>query len=200
MAPAQTLYLWKRDPQGPDTVSALFTFISRGQYPAQPLTQVDRELGYPCYVPSNEEWARATVSELGMDVRRYISFASTAAMLLLAVVTLIMRYRGHAGRLVRVLRRDDGIYYIAVAGIRFGQAIHNKHTCYTGAEQKGHKRMGSNRIIERANFTVVPILAQRLMINLRRADYMGSEPVASKLLFATPASSTDPDIAEDDGT
>ncbi|KAJ3546317.1 hypothetical protein NMY22_g2107 [Coprinellus aureogranulatus] len=81
--------------------------------------------------------------------------------------------------------------------IRFGQAITN-----TPAILTPRKRDTSAwaLVIKRANFTVVPVLAQRLMINLRRADYMGSEPVASKLLFATPASSADPDIADDDGT
>ena len=33
---------------------------------------------------------------------------------------------------------------------------------------------------------VIPILAQRLLINMRKVDYMGSEPVASNLLFAPP--------------
>ncbi|TEB21354.1 hypothetical protein FA13DRAFT_1717026 [Coprinellus micaceus] len=40
--------------------------------------------------------------------------------------------------------------------------------------------------INRANIAIIPILAQRLLINMRKIDYMGSEPVASKLLFAPP--------------
>jgi hypothetical protein len=42
--------------------------------------------------------------------------------------------------------------------------------------------------ISRANRVVIPILAQRLLINMRKVDYMGSVPVASKLLFAHSAS------------
>ncbi|KAJ3512736.1 hypothetical protein NMY22_g15246 [Coprinellus aureogranulatus] len=42
--------------------------------------------------------------------------------------------------------------------------------------------------------TIIPIAAQRLMINLRKVDYMGSRPIASKLLFAPP-----PPGSEDDG-
>ena len=34
---------------------------------------------------------------------------------------------------------------------------------------------------------VFPILAQRLLIDMRKVDYMGPEPVASKLLFAPQA-------------
>ena len=33
-------------------------------------------------------------------------------------------------------------------------------------------------------YAIVPILAQRLMINMRKVDYLGSEPIASTLLFA----------------
>jgi hypothetical protein len=35
-------------------------------------------------------------------------------------------------------------------------------------------------------FVIYPILAQRLLINMRRVDYMGSELFALKLLFAHP--------------
>ena len=41
------------------------------------------------------------------------------------------------------------------------------------------------------------MLAQRLLINMRKVDYMGSEPVASKLLFAPAAPDSDDDIEED---
>ncbi|KAJ3550136.1 hypothetical protein NMY22_g619 [Coprinellus aureogranulatus] len=43
----------------------------------------------------------------------------------------------------------------------------------------------------------IPILAQRLMINLRKTDYMGSRPIASKLLFAPPPPGSEDD--EDQG-
>ena len=44
---------------------------------------------------------------------------------------------------------------------------------------------------------VIPILAQRLLINMRKVDYIGSEPVASKLLFAPPAAGSEDDLDED---
>ena len=43
----------------------------------------------------------------------------------------------------------------------------------------------------------IPILAQRLLINMRKIDYMGSQPIASKLLFA-PATGPDSDELEDE--
>jgi hypothetical protein len=44
---------------------------------------------------------------------------------------------------------------------------------------------------------MIPILAQRLLINMRKVDYMGSEPVASKLLFAPPAPESEDDLEAD---
>lgn len=38
----------------------------------------------------------------------------------------------------------------------------------------------------RLSRVVVPILAQRLLLNIRKADYVGRRPYASKLLFAPP--------------
>ena len=41
------------------------------------------------------------------------------------------------------------------------------------------------------------MLAQRLLLNMRTVDYMGSEPVASKLLFAPPAPGSEDDLEGD---
>lgn len=48
-----------------------------------------------------------------------------------------------------------------------------------------------------ANFVVIPMLAQRLLINMRKVDYMGSQPLASKLLFAPPLSGTEDSLNSD---
>ena len=37
----------------------------------------------------------------------------------------------------------------------------------------------------RATNVIIPILAQRLLIDMRKIDYMDSEPFASKLLFSS---------------
>lgn len=47
-----------------------------------------------------------------------------------------------------------------------------------------------------ADLVIVPVLAQRLLINIRMADYVGRRPIASKLLFAPPASDTLNDSSE----
>ncbi|KAJ3528088.1 hypothetical protein NMY22_g9546 [Coprinellus aureogranulatus] len=104
-------------------VGAVIDVASAVQYPAEPVSVLDKELGYPCYVPSSGDWIEMTLAGLGRDVRAYLHFATTAAILLLAGATLIVRYKGHKGRLIQVLRRDGGLYYIIFAGMRFGMAL-----------------------------------------------------------------------------
>ena len=55
------------------------------------------------------------------------------------------------------------------------------------------------RPLYRANDIAIPIFAQRLMTNMRKVDYMGSEPYASKLLFApaNPGSGTESDFEDE---
>ena len=43
----------------------------------------------------------------------------------------------------------------------------------------------------------MPILAQRLLINMRKVDYLGSKPIASKLLFTPPEPGSEDDIEGD---
>lgn len=37
-------------------------------------------------------------------------------LLILAIITVTVRYKGHNGRLFEVIRRDGGLYYITLAG------------------------------------------------------------------------------------
>jgi hypothetical protein len=52
--------------------------------------------------------------------------------------------------------------------------------------------------LRRANDIAIPIFAQRLMTNMRKVDYMGSEPYASKLLFAPANSGSETESGFDD--
>ncbi|KAJ3548429.1 hypothetical protein NMY22_g1260 [Coprinellus aureogranulatus] len=146
---------------GNNLVAFVFALISLPQYPGgshwTPLPHETNashflsrapstllvELGYPCYIPSSAEVAQATILDLGLDIRRYVAFATAIVTLMLAIAALATRYKGHHGPLVQIVRNDVGIYCIAVA-----------------------------------------------------ADYIGSEPAASKLLFAPPPlTSEDNDLA-----
>ncbi|KAJ3528650.1 hypothetical protein NMY22_g9322 [Coprinellus aureogranulatus] len=254
---------------GPRIIGGIFSVVSDIQYPAEPVSDLDREMGYPCYLPSNEIWVESTIWGNGRDIRSYVNFAGTAVLFLLAGATMILRYKGHNGQLIKVLRRDGGLYYLVLAGtqsselsiptntefhwtfmaymnvgMRFGQAITRtpaivavflfpprtigdtssdlymvssrcqgyprppiivssgshmvqqppQHSEDMSSEVAAFRDMyefekGSelnNRLLNISSDVVTPILAQRLMINLRKADYMGSRPIASKLLFAPP--------------
>lgn len=73
------------------------------------------ELGYPCYLNSNEDFLN-TPAGLGRNARAYVNFARTILLMLLAIATLVIRYRAQRGRLIHVIRRDGGLYYLTVAG------------------------------------------------------------------------------------
>lgn len=97
-------------------------------------TALSKELGYPCYAPYSETWRQSAGDAARRNILRYISFATTACtsyyipalqdeltcscpvLLVLAIATLIVRYKGHSGGLIQVLRRDGGLYYVALAG------------------------------------------------------------------------------------
>ena len=53
---------------------------------------------------------------------------------------------------------------------------------------------------KRANEVVIPILAQRLLINMRKVDYVGSQPVASILLFASQGHAPESDLDGETGS
>ncbi|KAJ3545572.1 hypothetical protein NMY22_g2378 [Coprinellus aureogranulatus] len=174
----------------PSIITNLFNIVAVLQYPAEPTPDILAEMGYPCYVPANELWMQRTVAGIGRDVRRYVTFATTAVLLLLAAATLIVRYKGRSGRVVHVLRRDGGIHYVSLAGLRFVQAVVNTPAILS-AEQWGTNPAAI--LFQVSDAVITPILAQRLMINLRKVDYMGSQPMASKLLFAPQSSEAEDD-------
>ncbi|KAJ3529338.1 hypothetical protein NMY22_g9037 [Coprinellus aureogranulatus] len=179
---------------GPRIVSSIISLIADIQYPAEPVSDFDKELGYPCYMPSGEQWDEFTIAYIGRDIQSYIGFVTTAVLSLLAGVALVVRYRGHNGRLVQVLRRDGGLYYIALAGIRFGLAIVRTPAILAMSQLLSNPGYILMLVL---SYIGIPILAQRLMINLRKTDYIGSRPIASKLLFAPPPPGSEDD--EDQG-
>ncbi|KAJ3509491.1 hypothetical protein NMY22_g16270 [Coprinellus aureogranulatus] len=191
-----------------DIVTAVLTLISDFKYPcgifvqlrmsvahryltlsAKPLSELDKELGYTCYGPSPRRWPTA----IGLDIRRYASFAATTVLLVLAVICVVVRYKGHSGRLVNIIRRDGGLYYLAVAGVRFTQSIMDTPTITQARPLSNEGLM----VLDGMSNIIVPILAQRLMINLRKVDYIGSQPMASKLLFAASTPDSDDDLGDE---
>ncbi|TEB28628.1 hypothetical protein FA13DRAFT_774572 [Coprinellus micaceus] len=108
---------------GVTLVNAVISVVSTIQYPAEPISPLDAELGYPCVVPSGEQWSALTIAYTGRDVRAYVNLVTTTLLSLMGVITLAVRYRGQGGRLIQVLRRDGGVYYLSLLAIRLAEAI-----------------------------------------------------------------------------
>ncbi|TEB28613.1 hypothetical protein FA13DRAFT_1711638 [Coprinellus micaceus] len=165
----------------------------------EPVSLLNTELGYPCYVTSAESWTEKTVGYSGRDVRAYMNLVATTILVLLGIETLVARYKGQRAPLVQVIRRDGGIHYLSlidifktwpkvirmVSVIIWTPAVIPTLEIYAGPLVM---------LLMRTNDVVIPILAQRLLINMRKVDYMGSEPIASKLLFTPPAPGSEDDL------
>ncbi|KAJ3546290.1 hypothetical protein NMY22_g2116 [Coprinellus aureogranulatus] len=166
----------------PSSFNLVIMMIARIQYPLQPVPDdLDKELGYPCAYISTADLVKHTAMRLGRNERRYLYFSTTIVLLLVAVVTLAVRYRGRNHRLLQVLRRDGGIYYVVIAAIRLAHAIISTPRIIPVSKVDGNAGIMT---LNAAGDVVVPILAQRLLLNMRKVDYQGTECVGSKLLFA----------------
>ncbi|TEB29782.1 hypothetical protein FA13DRAFT_595242 [Coprinellus micaceus] len=103
---------------GISLVNAIFGLVSFVQYPAEPVSHLDIELGYPCYFPSSKEWGEQTIIYVGRDARTYVNLACTVVLALLAAMTVIVRYKGQGGKIIHVIRRDGGLHYLSLLAIR----------------------------------------------------------------------------------
>ncbi|TEB21510.1 hypothetical protein FA13DRAFT_98796 [Coprinellus micaceus] len=166
------------------------------QYPAKPTSPLLDELGYPCYYISQKEWSENTIGHAGQDVRAYLSLAATTIMFLLGIAAFFVRYKGQGSPLIQVLRRDGGLYYMSMLAYRMLMAIFLTPQVVSIS---GRDANMAYILLLGAGLALNPILAQRLLINMRKVDYIGSQPVASKLLFAPPPPGSDDDLEDDPG-
>ncbi|TEB28594.1 hypothetical protein FA13DRAFT_1711624 [Coprinellus micaceus] len=128
----------------------LLIWRATGSFLAEPVSLLDAELGYPCYLPSTESWMEKTIIYIGVNIRVYMNLVATTSI-----------------RMVAAVMRTPTVI------LAFGD------------------------VRTTANYVIIPILAQHLLINMRKVDYMGSEPIASKLLFAPPAPASEDDLEGD---
>ncbi|TEB28593.1 hypothetical protein FA13DRAFT_1711623 [Coprinellus micaceus] len=153
--------------------NALFNLVAQFQYPPEPVSLINVELGYPCYVLSEEGWEK-TMLNAGRNVHAYVNLVSTASLSCpsFAIPSTIDTFESWA----KVIRVVSAIIWTP-AVIPMPELDPNP--------------------VYLANYVLIPILAQRLLVNMRKVDYMGSEPVASKLLFALPAPGSEDDLGND---
>jgi hypothetical protein len=75
---------------------------------AIPQNILDHLLGYPCNFRKEQHSDLSAISV-------YIAFARTSLALIVGLVTLVVRYRKQNHNLIRVIRREGGMYYISVS-------------------------------------------------------------------------------------
>ncbi|KAF6750037.1 hypothetical protein DFP72DRAFT_1048534 [Ephemerocybe angulata] len=145
---------------------------SRNYLEALPLSEFDRELGYAC------TWAGS------------ISAANAKkGIFALALFIFMVRYRKQTGtfKLFHVLRRDSGVYILLLAVIRLGSAI-------AGAFQL---KLGwysiPDEVLSALNGAVVPILANRLLLNMWKTQDPDVRKSVSSILFDPPRPGEDSD-------
>lgn len=51
--------------------------LTEAYLPAEQVSLLDSELGYPCYYVSEEQWAEKTVDYAGLVIRSYVTLATT---------------------------------------------------------------------------------------------------------------------------
>ncbi|KAJ2913883.1 hypothetical protein MD484_g6540, partial [Candolleomyces efflorescens] len=79
-----------------------------------PISQLDRELGYACTFKGGS-WL--------FDYSSYLMLTRTLFAACLGVFTAFVRYRKNNGQLIKVIRRDGGIYYLSTLAVRIADVV-----------------------------------------------------------------------------
>ncbi|KAF6744804.1 hypothetical protein DFP72DRAFT_857107 [Ephemerocybe angulata] len=152
-----------------------------------PLSELDRELGYAC------TWAQrvSPVSSNKNAIAGYISLAK-AVYVPWHSSFFWCGYRKRAGTfgLFHVLRRDSGVYILSLAvplAIRLGAAVVGAFQLRLGwMSLPGH-------ILDLLNCAVVPVLANRLLLNMWKTEDPDVRKTVSSILFDPPRPGEDSD-------
>ncbi|KAF6750003.1 hypothetical protein DFP72DRAFT_911566 [Ephemerocybe angulata] len=136
-----------------------------------PLSEFDRELGYAC----TWEGTFATASANKRAISGYICVTKALCMFALVLFIFLVRYRRQAGtfKLFHVLRRDSGVYILSLTAIRLSAAV-------AGAFRPLVQLTQLHSIL---NGLVVPILANRLLLNMWRTQDPEVRKTVSSILF-----------------
>ncbi|RXW13269.1 hypothetical protein EST38_g12583 [Candolleomyces aberdarensis] len=139
--------------------------IHRNLGKARPASAFDKALGYACYLFPSPRYRFS----------RWFTLARTMISALLVIFTLVFRYRQQKGSLIKVIRRDGGVYYLSNLAVRLATSIQDvpgfpvRDPYYT-----------TNALL----LLVVPIFANSLLLNLKKLDDAGpTRRVISTILF-----------------
>ncbi|KAF6750000.1 hypothetical protein DFP72DRAFT_851976 [Ephemerocybe angulata] len=146
------------------------------------LSEFDRELGYACTWAGNISTASANKHVIA----GYISLTKALCIFALVLFIFLVRYRRQAGtfKLFHVLRRDSVIVTRS--------AVSNSTQCGSGWF------ISTNNILDGFNRAVVPILANRLLLNMWRTQDPEVRKTVSSILFDPPRPGEDSEDDEDE--
>ncbi|KAF6741806.1 hypothetical protein DFP72DRAFT_1054672 [Ephemerocybe angulata] len=150
-------------------------YIEQGSR-ASPIDPLDEGLGYAC----TYGWAFTAEARRGDKVAIYLAVGQAAWMSALAVTILYVRFRQtRGGALTKILWRDGGLYFLSVTAIRLGISI--------TVALKPRKYNIPNAINSGLQTVVIPVLACRLLLNMRKSEDPGVCTAVSSLLFDPPS-------------
>ncbi|TEB21703.1 hypothetical protein FA13DRAFT_1716617 [Coprinellus micaceus] len=135
---------------------------------AIPQNTLDHLLGYPC------NFLRPQRPDL-LAISSYIVFARTSLALVVGLVTLFVRYRKQNHNLIKVIRREGGIFYFS-----------------TLSERKPNIRRPNGiliKCIDSSSFAFLfmprfhPWESYRLLLKMKKVDDQSTQAVISTLVF-----------------
>ncbi|KAF5320436.1 hypothetical protein D9611_010738 [Ephemerocybe angulata] len=135
--------------------------------------QIDIELGYAC----SWEGDLSDAARKGSIIAGYVALAKPACIALLAIGVFYARYRRQTGSLIKVLRRDSGVYVFAMTIIRLANAI-----VITFSMKLGYYNL-FDVVMNAILICIGPILACRLLLNMQETVDEGVRTIITTLLF-----------------
>ncbi|KAF6746358.1 hypothetical protein DFP72DRAFT_1076384 [Ephemerocybe angulata] len=107
-----------------------------------------------------------------MVVATFIVLARTTAILIVAVITLIVRYRKQNNSLLNVIRREGGFYYMFAFLLNFIGAMIRTPT-FPLKDNYGFM----------SGYCTFFIFADRLLLNMQRTNDPGTQEIVTTILF-----------------
>ncbi|KAF6750164.1 hypothetical protein DFP72DRAFT_1173033 [Ephemerocybe angulata] len=158
------------------TVHTLWLRYNASASRALPLSQIDRELGYAC------TWLPVSSPEIimGNKIGGFISLAKAILLAALALFIFSVRYRSQTGTLIQTIRRDSGIWIVSFVAIRLGNSL----TLVFRIGRPGSDNL--THVFALLSRIAVPVLACRLLLDIRKTEDPIVRTTVSSILFDPP--------------
>ncbi|TEB20094.1 hypothetical protein FA13DRAFT_1801396 [Coprinellus micaceus] len=134
---------------------------------AIPQNTLDHLLGYPC------NFLRPQRPDL-LAISSYIVFARTSLALVVGLVTLFVLYRKQNHNLIKVIRREGGIFYFSTLILLFFSCL---------VSTPGSPVKDKYSILWCLRNLFVNVFADRLLLKMKKVDDQSTQAVISTLVF-----------------